>query len=131
MNFLIIRGVIAYIFAIQEIEAWMVADLDCFKSVYKNKYAQIASAIRKISYYLTPEEIGCEPKKISEMLEEIASNHDSYYRKTRQGPQLLELVNPDVVVSKCPSFADFRNDLRSHIGFPPIIPQPLSTHSMS
>ncbi|MBF0591183.1 MAG: DUF4276 family protein [Nitrospirae bacterium] len=120
-------------FAVQEIEAWMIADLNCFNIIYKskNKYTEIVSAIKKISYSSMPEEIGCEPKKISGLLEDIAHKYKSRYRKTIEGPQLLEVINPDVVASKCPSFADFRNDLRSHIGFPPIIPQPMSTHSTS
>ncbi|KJU86595.1 hypothetical protein MBAV_001213 [Candidatus Magnetobacterium bavaricum] len=115
------KGCYSVHFAVQEIEAWMIADQNCFKSFYKNKSAQIISAIKKIPHSSTPEEIDCEPKKISELLEEIAYKYNSDYKKTKQGTQLLDLVNPDVVASKCPSFADFRNDLRAHIGLPSII----------
>ncbi|MBV6342509.1 DUF4276 family protein [Candidatus Magnetobacterium casense] len=116
------KGSYSIHFAIQEIEAWMIADLDCFKSVYKSKYAQIVSEIKNISYSSNPEKIDCEPKKLSERLEEIAYKCQTRYKKTIEGPQLLEVVNPDSVAAKCPSFARFRQDLRAHIGFQPTIP---------
>ncbi|QWR76027.1 DUF4276 family protein [Candidatus Magnetomonas plexicatena] len=103
-------------FAKQEIEAWIVADINCFKSVYRTNAICLVKAIENIPYIVEPEKVDCDPK-ISERIEQIARKCSNRYRKTIEGPQLLKFADPDVVSKKCPSFLSFRNDLRKQIGF--------------
>ncbi|KWT92773.1 DUF4276 family protein [Candidatus Magnetominusculus xianensis] len=112
------KGMYAIHFAIQEIEAWIVADMDCFRSVYKyNKHKCFTDSISKIPYISEPEKIDCNPK-ISEYLENIAKGCTLRYRKTIEGIQLLREVNPDTVCTKCPAFKYLRNDLWELIDYP-------------
>lgn len=106
-------------FAVQEIEAWLIADPDGFCSVYKRAPRQLLMEVRQlVPEGQSPEVvINCAPKP-SEYLEKIAHQHDRQYRKTIDGPQALSLVNPDLVASRCPHFRDFRQSLRTKIGWP-------------
>ncbi|MBF0457767.1 MAG: DUF4276 family protein [Nitrospirae bacterium] len=96
----------------------MVADIDCFKKVYKyNKHECLTRLISKIQYISVPEKISCHPK-ISEHLEKFARSCALRYRKTIEGVQLLKEVNPDTVSVKCPAFKELRKDLWERIEFP-------------
>lgn len=112
------KGMYSIHFAIQELEAWMAADMDCFRSVYKyNKHKCLTDSISKIPFISEPEKIGCSPK-ISERLENIAKGCTLRYKKTIEGVQLLREVNPDTVCTKCPAFKYLRKDLWELIDYP-------------
>ncbi len=105
-------------FAVQEIEAWMIADPDGFCSVYKHAPRQLAADVARLAPQgQSPEAtLDCDPMP-SERLADLARKHDLPYRKTIEGPQALGQVNADVVARRCPHFREFRDSLRARIGW--------------
>ena len=105
-------------FAVQEIEAWLIADPDGFCSMYRYGSRQLLTDIKKlVPEGQSPEiAIDCQPKP-SALLEELTRKHERVYRKTIEGPQALVLINPDSVAARCPHFRDFRQSLRAKIGW--------------
>ena len=104
-------------FAVQEIEAWMIADPDGFCSVYKYARQLAADVTQLAPQSQSPEITDCNPMP-SERLAELTRKHDLVYRKTIEGPQALGKVNADVVARRCPHFREFRDSLRAQIGWP-------------
>jgi len=85
-------------FAVQEIEAWMIAHPEGFCSVYPNAPRQLLNDIKKlVPPKNSPETvIDCDPKP-AEYLQKITENNGLKYRKTIEGPQALRLVEPDMI----------------------------------
>ena len=106
-------------FAVQEIEAWIIADPDNFYRVYNYAPRQLLNDVKQlVPEGQSPEiAINCNPKP-SERLENLTRKHDRTYRKTIEGPKALDLVNPDYIADRCPHFRDFRQSLRTKIGWP-------------
>lgn len=102
-------------FAAQEIESWMVADPNGFRNVYKYNTECIVNKITPLSH--EPERPDCKPQ-ISDRLKDAVESCGDSYRKTIEGPQLLNAVNPSVVALTCAYFKSFRNDLRGLIDMP-------------
>ena len=97
-------------FAVQEIEAWMIADPDGFCSVYKYAPRQLAADIARLAPQGQSPEVtlACNPMP-SERLAELTRKHSLVYRKTIEGPQGLGKVHADVVARRCPHFREFRD----------------------
>ena len=106
-------------FAVQEIEAWMIAHPDGFCAVYPNAPPQLLFDIKKLVPLTDSPEtfIDCDPKP-AEHLERLTAKNGLKYRKTIEGPQALRLVEPDMVAIRCPHFQDFRDSLRQKIAYP-------------
>lgn len=105
-------------FAVQEIEAWMVADPEGFCSIYKRYSPVLLDDLKKlVPLGHSPETVlDCNPKP-AERLEGITKRHGLTYSKAIDGPKVLELVNPDIIAERCPHFKMFRESLREKIGF--------------
>ena len=105
-------------FAVQEIEAWMIAHPEGFCSIYPNAPRQLLNDIKKL---VPPREspetsIDCDPKP-AEHLESLTAKSGLKYRKNIEGPQALRLVNPEIVAVRCPHFQNFRDSLRHKIAY--------------
>jgi len=105
-------------FAVQEIEAWMIAHPEGFCSVYPNAPRQLLFDLKKL---VPPREspetsIDCDPKP-AEHLERLTAKSGLKYRKTIEGPQALRLVNSEIVAARCPHFQNFRDSLRKQIAY--------------
>jgi hypothetical protein len=105
-------------FAVQEIEAWMIAHPEGFCAVYPNAPHQLLDDIRKL---VPPREspetaIDCDPKP-AEHLEILTTKNGLKYRKTIEGPQALKLVEPNIVATRCPHFQSFRDSLRQKMAY--------------
>lgn len=105
-------------FAVQEIEAWLIADPNGFCTLYKHAPRQLVDEVARLAPSgQSPEDaIDCHPMP-SEYLTELTRKHGLQYRKTIEGPQALGRVAPDVVAQRCPHFYGFRNSLRARIGY--------------
>lgn len=105
-------------FAVQEIEAWMIAHPDGFCAVYPNAPRKLVDDIRKlVPSGESPETvIDCDPKP-AEHLKRLTTKHGLKYRKTIEGVQALKLVEPDIVANQCPHFQYFRDSLRQKIAY--------------
>jgi hypothetical protein len=102
-------------FAVPEIEAWMIADLQSFNTVYKYNSPCITEKIKRLSG--KPENYDCN-EKLSDFLEHNIHSCGSKYRKTIEGTSLLHAVDANVVIEKCPNFRNFVLDLRTKISMP-------------
>jgi hypothetical protein len=102
-------------FAVPEIEAWMIADLKSFNTVYKYNSPCITEKIKHLSDQ--PENYDCN-EKLSDFLEHNIHLCGSKYRKTIEGPLLLNAVDARIVIEKCPNFKKFVVDLREKIDMP-------------
>jgi hypothetical protein len=105
-------------FAVQEIEAWMIAHPEGFCSLYKNAPRQLIHDIKNlVPQNQSPEVvIDCDPKP-AEHLKMLTQRNGLKYRKTIEGPQALKKVEPDIVAARCPHFQNFRDALRKQIGY--------------
>lgn len=105
-------------FAVQEIEAWMIADPEGFCAVYKRHSSVLLNELKKlVPVGQSPESLDCNPKP-AKRLEKITEKLNLTYTKTRHGPMALGLVNPDIIAERCPHFKAFRDSLREKIGYP-------------
>ncbi len=106
-------------FAVQETEAWLVADPNGFCAVYKHAPRQLVDEVTRLAPPgQSPENtIDCNPKP-SEYLMRLARKYSLQYRKTIEGPQALGRVNADLVAERCPHFGQLRRSLRDQIGWP-------------
>lgn len=91
------------------------ADPNGFRNVYKYNTECIVKKITPLSQ--EPERPDCKPQ-ISDRLKEAVEKCGDSYRKTIEGPQLLNAVNPSVVALKCSYFMSIRDDLRGLIEMP-------------
>ena len=105
-------------FAVQEIEAWMIAHPEGFCSVYPNAPPQLLKDLKKlVPQKESPEtSIDCDPKP-AKHLEILTAKNGLKYRKNIEGPQALRLVDSDIVAARCPHFQKFRDSLRKKISY--------------
>lgn len=113
-----LRGRVEVHFAVQEIEAWLIADPNGFCAVYKHISRQLVDEVTHLAPQgQSPEStIDCNPKP-SEYLTRLARKYGVPYRKTIEGPQALSKVNADLVAGRCPHFGQLRCSLRNQIGW--------------
>lgn len=105
-------------FAVQEIEAWMIADPDGFCSVYRHYPPALLKELKKlVPLGHSPEALDCNPKP-AVRLERTIEKHGLTYAKTTEGSKALGTVNPDIIADRCPHFKAFRDSLREKIGYP-------------
>ncbi len=105
-------------FAVQEVEAWMIADPQGFCSIYRHTAEKFIGGIEKLAKGGSPEEtIDCNPKP-SELLRDEVRLFGYSYRKSIEGPQALGAIDTEKVSSLCPHFRKFRDSLRKKIQWP-------------
>jgi hypothetical protein len=103
-------------FAVQEVEAWMIADAQGFCSIYRHANEKFIDGVRKLAKGGSPEEtIDCNPKP-SDLLSSTVRSHGYSYRKSIEGPQALGAVEIEKVSNLCPHFKILRDSLRKRIG---------------
>ncbi len=104
-------------FAVQEVEAWMIADPHGFCSIYRNASEKFIDEIGRLAKGGSPEEtIDCNPKP-SELLCRSVRLFGYSYRKSIEGPLALGALDTERV-SNCPHFKEFRDSLREKIQWP-------------
>ena len=102
-------------FAVQELEAWMIADPQGFCSIYRKASEKFIGAIERLAKGGSPEEtIDCNPKP-SELLRSAVRTFEYSYRKSIEGPQALGALDTEKVSTLCPHFKEFRDSLRKKI----------------
>lgn len=107
-------------FAVQEIEAWLLADPEGLCAIYKRRCStKLLDDLKGlVPLGQSPEIVlDCNPMP-AVRLERIIEKHGLTYAKTVEGPDALGLVNPDIIAARCPHFKAFRDSLREKIGYP-------------